>query len=300
MPRNGSGTYTLPQAAFVPGTTISSAAVNSDFSDVANALTQSISADGQTPLTGSIKFASGSAGAPGISFGADPTTGIYYPGTKQLGFAAGGLGAVIYNTGNLGTGQNGALITWFNGAVVNPVGVVSDFAGATAPVGWQLCYGQAISRTTYAELFTVIGTTYGAGDGSTTFNLPDLRGTIVAGLDNMGGSAAGRITGGTSLGIFGGEQAHTLVSGEMPSHTHTANVSDPGHVHAQNSNTLYGDAVASVQTVGGGANYSLTVHNTQSATTGISVTNVNTGGGAAHNNLQPTMVMNKIIFSGRP
>ena len=71
-----------------------------------------------------------------------------------------------------------------------PTGCVFAFAGSSAPMGWLLCYGQAVSRTTYASLFSVIGTTYGVGDGSTTFNLPDLRGRSVAGKDDMGGSAA--------------------------------------------------------------------------------------------------------------
>ena len=62
-------------------------------------------------------------------------------------------------------------------------GVVLPFAGSAAPNGWLLCHGQAVSRTTYAHLFTVIGTTYGAGDGSTTFNVPDLRGEFIRGLD---------------------------------------------------------------------------------------------------------------------
>jgi microcystin-dependent protein len=64
----------------------------------------------------------------------------------------------------------------------------------TAPAGWILCYGQAINRTTYADLFAVIGTTFGVGDGSTTFNLPDMRGRGAIGLDNMGGVSADRVT----------------------------------------------------------------------------------------------------------
>lgn len=72
-------------------------------------------------------------------------------------------------------------------------GIVQQYAGSSAPVGWLLCYGQAVSRATYAGLFQVIGTAFGAGDGSTTFNLPDLRGRVVAGADNMGGTAAGRL-----------------------------------------------------------------------------------------------------------
>lgn len=82
------------------------------------------------------------------------------------------------------------------GALVTiPSGMLAPFAGTSAPSGWFLCYGQAVSRTTYAALFTAIGTTYGTGDGSTTFNLPDLRGRTIAGVDDMGGSAASRLTG---------------------------------------------------------------------------------------------------------
>ena len=71
-----------------------------------------------------------------------------------------------------------------------PTGVVLPFAGAAAPVGWLLCYGQTVSRATYAALFAAIGTTYGAGDGSTTFALPDLRGRIAGGKDDMGGTGS--------------------------------------------------------------------------------------------------------------
>lgn len=82
------------------------------------------------------------------------------------------------------------------GALVTiPSGMLAPFAGTSAPSGWFLCYGQAVSRTTYAALFTAIGTTYGTGDGTTTFNLPDLRGRTIAGVDDMGGSAASRLTG---------------------------------------------------------------------------------------------------------
>jgi microcystin-dependent protein len=78
-----------------------------------------------------------------------------------------------------------------------PSGVMVPYAGSSAPTGWLLCFGQAVSRSTYAALFTAIGTTYGAGDGSTTFNLPDARGRVIAGKDDMGGSAASRLN--TSL-----------------------------------------------------------------------------------------------------
>lgn len=105
------------------------------------------------------------------------------------------------------------LIRDYNTMLRVPAGCVMPFAGATPPDGWLLCYGQAVSRTSYSDLFAAIGTTYGAGDGSTTFNLPDLRGRVAAGKDDMGGSAAGRLTSavsGATLGASGGEQSHTL------------------------------------------------------------------------------------------
>lgn len=74
----------------------------------------------------------------------------------------------------------------FGGA---PSGVVLPFAGSTAPSGWLLCFGQAVSRTTYASLFAAIGTAFGVGDGSTTFNLPDMRGRVPGGKDDMGAHA---------------------------------------------------------------------------------------------------------------
>ena len=109
-----------------------------------------------------------------------------------------------------------------------PTGVINPYAGATAPVGWLLCFGQSISRTTYATLFTAIGTTYGSVSG-TTFNLPDMRGQVTAGLDNMGGTSRDRVVD-TDADVLGGEigdsgghthGAHALTEAEMPSHSHT-------------------------------------------------------------------------------
>jgi microcystin-dependent protein len=177
-------------------------------------------------------------------------------------------------------------------ALLNPVGMVADFAGASAPTGWLLCAGQNVSRTTHAALFAAIGTTYGVGDGSTTFGLPDLRGRVVAGKDNMGGTSADRLTSpinGDVLGASGGSQSHALVTGELPAHNH--GVSDPGHVH---SGAVTGFAALSASGTVIGAVTSL--GNTSSNTTGI--TTQNTGSGTAHNNMQPTFILNKIIYSG--
>lgn len=154
-----------------------------------------------------------------------------------------------------------------------PAGVTLPFAGSAAPTGWLLCYGQAVSRTTYADLFTALGTTYGTGDGSTTFNLPDLRGRVAGGKDDMGGSAASRLTtagsgvdGGT-LGANGGSQTHTLTTAQMPAHTHSGGAT-----------VLFGGTAGATSYVGNG-----------SATTGSA------GSGNAHNNTQPTIILNYII-----
>ena len=104
-----------------------------------------------------------------------------------------------------------------------PIGAGIDFWGTTAPnSSFAFPYGQAISRTIYAALFAVVGTTYGSGDGSTTFNLPDKRGRISVALDTMGGTAAGRITSasggidGTTAGATGGGQTYTMQRSDLP------------------------------------------------------------------------------------
>ena len=104
-----------------------------------------------------------------------------------------------------------------------PVGSMQAFAGSSAPTGWLLCNGTTASRTTYSNLYSVIGTTYGVGDGSTTFGLPDMRGRVPMGAgtgNQQGGTGSGVITGGTSLaartaGQFGGDERLQLHSHDL-------------------------------------------------------------------------------------
>ena len=147
-----------------------------------------------------------------------------------------------------------------------PVGVITAYAGDTAPNGWLLCDGSAVSRTTYANLFSVIGTKCGAGDGSTTFNLPNIKGRSLVGVDPDD-------TDFNVVGATGGEKTHTLTIDEMPSHTHSVKFDQPAN-----------GGIAWLKSGGnsGGPYYSSDFIQS-------------TGGGQAHNNLQPYIVMNYII-----
>ena len=145
-----------------------------------------------------------------------------------------------------------------------PIGGIVQYAGSTAPDGYLICDGSAISRTTYADLFNVIGTYYGTGDGSTTFNLPNLKGRIPVGYDNSQ-------TEFDTLGETGGEKTHTLTINEMPSHYH-----DIAHTYLPNGST----SRWGINGIGTGGDIE---------------TSSDRGGDQPHNNLQPYIVVNYII-----
>ncbi len=178
-----------------------------------------------------------------------------------------------------------AMLFWngsaWQGAVSAPAGAIEAYAGSTAPTGWLLSFGQAVSRTTYANLFAVISTTYGSGDGSTTFNLPDMRGRAVAGVDNMGGTAASRLTStvltaSNTLGATGGTQTHTLTSAQsgVPAHSHSIQVANVSNFTGIIGSTGHGGTVT----------YTASTDNNTAA-----------NASSAHPITQPTIVLNYII-----
>lgn len=156
------------------------------------------------------------------------------------------------------------------------VGDIKFHGRAALDGGWLWCDGSVVSRATYAALFLAIGTTFGAGDGSTTFSVPDMRGRHALGKDNMGGSAANRVTSGgsgiagTTLGATGGAETVALSIAQLAAHTHTY----PGK-----------DATAGAPplpaTVGG--------------TIDSNPLTSSTGSGSAHQNMTPSLVLNYVI-----
>jgi len=161
-----------------------------------------------------------------------------------------------------------------------PVGSVLPYASSNAPNGWLNCLGQEVYRGDYPDLFAVIGTTYGPGDGSTTFNLPNLAGRVVVGQGNGAGLTS------RSMGATGGVEAHALNVGEMPSHSHTSNATggSVGLITANGQNTAINVDASAVEP------------NIYAAPVALSIASA--GGGNAHNNMQPFTVLNYIIRYG--
>lgn len=202
-----------------------------------------------------------------------------------------------------------------------PAGIVMPFAGLVAPEGWLLCDGSAVSRNDYADLFAAIGTVYGAGDGSSTFNVPDLSGRVIIGVSES-----------HILGSTGGEATHVLTDSELPAHVHevpqhghdndiTATTPELSHnINAQPSCTYLNSGTQRVTTQSGAPSVAYSGTSTATATRSSDVTIGNhddasctvsgsvtdcaelqsgdAGEDAAHNNMQPYVTVSYIISTG--
>lgn len=189
-----------------------------------------------------------------------------------------------------------------------PIGSMTAYGGTTAPNGWLLCFGQAVSRTVYALLFAVIGTAYGPGDSSTTFNLPDKRGRVSVGKDDMGGSPASRVTNavsgiqGATLGASGGDQnaqEDTLAA----SSTAVSGVTDPGHPHLEQvgqggAGGMTGWVVNSIASVVDGTDIPTEIAFTGIAVTTSVTTTVTSSLTGGSQNMPPCEIDQIIIFTG--
>ena len=222
---------------------------------------------------------------------------------------------------------------WVGGTVVSalPAGSMQMYAASvtqstsvgvvttTAPSGWLLANGDAVSRTTYDSLFSAIGTTYGTGNGSTTFNLPDLRGRLPMGVGTgVGLNASGTgVTSGSAmtaraLGAWFGEETHLLTTTEIASHTHANTVGSSAGGSNQitggmSANETHAHRLQNRASSGAGGTYNIydrvgnnttdlyTDYSSTAHTHSIGINNVAAGGGGRHDTIPPVLVMNFII-----
>jgi microcystin-dependent protein len=227
-------------------------------------------------------------GAVGPAGPQGPTGATGATGAQGPAGATGATGATGPQGAAGATGPQGATGATGPEGPMGPLGAIIPYGGSSAPSKWLFCYGQNVSRTTYSALWDAIKKEtytgsgvyvgpYGNGDGSSTFAMPDLRGRVVAGLDNMGGSSANRlvnmVSGGT-LGQSGGAERHQLSISEIPSHQHGIPLHATG-----------GGWPPVIQ--GGWSNgyWNSTISDAA-------------GGSGYHTNTQPTIVLNYIIYAG--
>jgi len=183
--------------------------------------------------------------------------------------------------------------------IIVPIGQINMFAGSTAPTNFLLCDGAAVSRTTYATLFALVGTAFGAGNGTTTFNVPNLKSRFPIGLD----SAA---VGNDSVGETGGTATTTLTTTELPAHTHTGTTGNQSVQHSHGLDIQFRtdmapatgavNSVSDVENTAGGGGTSVTATGNLSTTNHThAFTSASTGTGAAFSNLPPYLTLNFII-----
>jgi microcystin-dependent protein len=251
---------------------------------------------------------------PHTTSGAAATLNVDGLGAKPLRLEPGAdlpAGTLVQGTPYVATYYTAAAEWILQGLAGNPynipLGGMIEFTGTVAPnASFVLPFGQAISRTTYATYFALVSTTYGAGDGSTTFNVIDKRGRVSAGKDDMGGSSANRLTNqsgglnGDTLGATGGSETHTLTEAQLAAHTHTGTTSSDGaHTH----DVKYSRFLTFGTGGGGGAVITINSGGTDTGSGGAlsngahthTFTSASSGSDGAHNNVQPTIIVNYLL-----
>lgn len=290
MARDSNGNYSLPSGyKATPGETILASQHNPPLEDLASAMTGSLPRDGSAPMGGPVKTITGSASSPAIFPNGNSNVGIHFANGK-VNFVGGATG-------------------------LRYIGELIPYTFLTPEPLTVLPYGQTLLRASYPELWTKAqtdiaagNTFYNNGNGTTTFGIGDMRGRVVAGKDDMGGSAAGRLTSagsgvnGAALGATGGAESHTLTAAQLPIITPTFN-GNAGTVTVTSRSNGVVHGVGLVQGQSGGSfgfivstASLLAVTSDGNFTPSGSVSSF--GSGAAHNNTQPTMVCNYLLYVG--
>lgn len=302
MPSDSNGVYSLPNGYLaITGETIQASQHNPPLEDLSAAMTQRLMRSGAAPMLGPLKAVDGTAGAPALTFASATSTG-FYKTPDGVGLAVNGAKVVEFGAGGLIKGGHfiGELIPW---------------TGLTVPPLCLFPYGQTINRADYPDLWAFAqaeiaagNSFYNNGNGTTTFGIGDLRGCVVAARDNMGGTAAGRLStffeGADSkiLGARAGSQSAMLAQANLPAVNFPVNIpaGQGWHTHGANGPLFSGvsgnrhtgiepgSLLADPYNVG-------ILGNTLPAMSGTAASG---GSGTAFTNVQPTMVTNFILFAG--
>ncbi|WP_166015783.1 MULTISPECIES: phage tail protein [Chelativorans] len=264
MSYDPSGIYNLPPVYKAePGTTIRSEQHNSPLEDIAQALSFVLVRDGRAGMVGNLPMG----------------------GYRAVNMAAG--------TNVTDAATVGQLV---------PIGTIVDYALSTAPEGWTFCYGQALTSSTPYPLLRAALLAAGSpfGTSGSDPRVPDYRGRVGAGKDNMGGTSANRLTNqsggvnGDVLGDTGGAETHTLSVGQMPSHNHSGSTGSGGnHTHTMDVKNLSAGSGGNPVTGTPSGTIDSTYQSDPSGSHSHSIPSQ--GGNDPHNNVQPTIIVNKII-----
>ncbi|MDF0495372.1 phage tail protein [Bradyrhizobium yuanmingense] len=298
MPSDANGVYSLPGGYLaITGETIQASQHNPPLEDLAAAMSQRLMRSGAAPMTGPHKIVDGSAGSPAIQFANASSTGFF---KTANGFAVSVDGTQVVEFTSNGILKNARFI-----------GEIFDWTGTTAPALCVLPYGQTLSRTTYADLWAFAqteiaagNTFYNNGNGTTTFGIGDCRGRVRASRDNMGGSAAGRLTDASSgfgdvIGESGGAQTKALATENLPPYTPSGtNSGGAASLQFTTRSDMPGGgsstAVTNIVSTGGSVLVNANV--TQPTFTGTAQGGTST----PFSVVQPTIIMNCALFAGGP
>lgn len=280
MPSDANGAYSLPSGYLaVTGETIQASQHNPPLEDLASAMTARLPKSGVAPMTGPLQLTEGTSTAPALTFASATNIGFY---KVPRGFNSVGFVSAV------------------------PVGTIVDFAGTTAPSGWQLCYAQSLLRSDFAELFSIIGTTYGSVD-SLHFTLPDCRGRVLFGKDGGAGRLSATISGDV-LGATGGAERQTVAQANLPDLTwpqslSVSAISDgrtwTGAGFGFNIGTAT-DVISAITGTGYRIGLATNTVNVSGSLTGGALSGSVTSGGSGTPiaTLPPAIILNKIIFCG--